>query len=139
MATTPRDFYQILGLPRSASADDIKKAYRRLARQVHPDLHSGSKKSEMEKKFKELNAAHEVLSDPDKRKKYDQYGADWEQAESYEQARRQAGARGEAARRLHSEEKAFPISSRTCSRGKGEPATVAGLPCRVRILKRRCN
>ncbi|TKB53526.1 MAG: J domain-containing protein [Nitrospira sp.] len=94
MATTPRDFYQILGLPRSASADDIKKAYRRLARQVHPDLHSGSKKSEMEKKFKELNAAHEVLSDPDKRKKYDQYGADWEQAEAYEQARRQAGARG---------------------------------------------
>jgi DnaJ-class molecular chaperone len=94
MATTPRDFYQILGLPRSASADDIKKAYRRLARQVHPDLHGGSKKSEMEKKFKELNAAHEVLSDPDKRKKYDQYGADWEQAEAFEQARRQAGARG---------------------------------------------
>ena len=94
MATTTRDYYQILGLPKSASADDIKKAYRRLARQVHPDLHSGSKKSEMEKKFKELNAAHEVLSDPDKRKKYDQYGANWEQAEAYEQARRQAGARG---------------------------------------------
>ncbi|MBU6480837.1 MAG: J domain-containing protein [Nitrospirae bacterium] len=96
MATTERDYYQILGLPKSASADDIKKAYRRLARQVHPDLHSGSKKSEMEKKFKELNAAHEVLSDPDKRKKYDQYGANWEQAEAYEQARRQAGARGES-------------------------------------------
>ena len=93
MATTQRDYYQILGLPKSASADEIKKAYRRLARQVHPDLHSGSKKSEMEKKFKELNAAHEVLSDPDKRKKYDQYGANWEQAETYEQARRQAGAR----------------------------------------------
>ena len=95
MATTERDYYQVLGLSKSASADDIKKAYRRLARQVHPDLHSGSKKSEMEKKFKELNAAHEVLSDPDKRKKYDQYGANWEQAEAYEQARRQAGARGE--------------------------------------------
>jgi DnaJ-class molecular chaperone len=94
MATTPRDYYQILGLPKSASADDVKKAYRRLARQVHPDLHSGSKKSEMEKKFKELNEAHEVLSDPEKRKKYDQYGANWEQAEAYEQARRQAGARG---------------------------------------------
>ena len=94
MATTERDYYQVLGLPKSASADDIKKAYRRLARQVHPDLHSGSKKSEMEKKFKELNAAHEVLSDPDKRKKYDQYGANWEQAEAYEQARRQAGTRG---------------------------------------------
>lgn len=96
MATTARDYYQILGLPKSASADDIKKSYRRLARQVHPDLHSGSKKSEMEKKFKELNEAHEVLSDPDKRKKYDQYGANWEQAEAYEQARRQAGARGQS-------------------------------------------
>ena len=97
MATTSRDYYQILGLSKSASADDIKKAFRRLARQVHPDLHSGAKKSEMEKKFKELNAAHEVLSDPDKRKKYDQFGSNWEQAEAYEQARRHAGA---VARRL---------------------------------------
>ena len=94
MATTERDYYQVLGLSKSASSDEIKKAYRRLARQVHPDLHSGAKKLEMEKKFKELNAAHEVLSDPDKRKKYDQYGNNWEQAEAYEQARRQAGARG---------------------------------------------
>jgi DnaJ-class molecular chaperone len=94
MATTPRDFYQVLGVPRAASADDIKKAYRRLARQVHPDLHSGSKKAEMEKKFKELNEAHEVLSDPDKRKQYDQYGAQWEQAEAFEKARQQAGAQG---------------------------------------------
>ena len=93
MATTARDYYQILGLPKSASADDIKKAYRRLARQYHPDMHSGAKKVEMEKKFKELNEAHEVLADADKRKKYDQYGANWEQAEAYEQARRRAGAR----------------------------------------------
>jgi len=92
MATTPRDFYQVLGLSRTASADEIKKAYRRLARQYHPDLHSGSKKAEMEKKFKELNEAHEVLSDPDKRQKYDQYGAQWEQAEAFEKARQQAGA-----------------------------------------------
>jgi DnaJ-class molecular chaperone len=94
MATTARDYYQVLGIPRTASADDIKKAYRRLARQYHPDLHAGGKKAEMEKKFKELNEAHEVLSDPDKRKKYDQYGAEWEQAEAYERARQQAGARG---------------------------------------------
>lgn len=94
MATTARDFYQVLGIARTASADDIKKAYRRLARQYHPDLHSGSKKTEMEKKFKELNEAHEVLSDSEKRKKYDQYGAQWEQAEAFEKARQQAGGQG---------------------------------------------
>ena len=52
MATTPRDYYHILGVPRTASSDDIKKAFRRLARQYHPDLHAGAKKAEMEKKFK---------------------------------------------------------------------------------------
>lgn len=94
MATPERDYYQVLGISRTASADDIKKAYRRLARQYHPDMHSGAKKTEMEKKFKELNEAHEVLSDADKRKKYDQYGAQWEQAEAYERARRAAEAQG---------------------------------------------
>jgi DnaJ-class molecular chaperone len=98
MATTERDYYHTLGLARGASADEIKKAYRRLARQYHPDLHSGAKKTEMEKKFKEVNEANEVLSDPDKRKKYDQYGAQWEQAEAFERARQQAGARGEGGR-----------------------------------------
>ncbi|MDH5251773.1 MAG: J domain-containing protein [Nitrospira sp.] len=91
MASSSRDYYQMLGLSRGATADDIKKAYRRLARQYHPDLHGGAKKSEMERKFKELNEAHEVLSDPDKRKKYDQYGAQWEQAEAFEKARQQSG------------------------------------------------
>jgi DnaJ-class molecular chaperone len=91
MASPSRDYYQILGLSREASADDIKKAYRRLARQYHPDLNAGAKKNEMERKFKELNEAHEVLSDPDKRKKYDQYGSQWEQAEAFQQARRQTG------------------------------------------------
>jgi DnaJ-class molecular chaperone len=94
MAMPPRDFYQVLGLPRTASPDDIKKAYRRLARQYHPDLHAGAKKAEMEKKFKELNEAQEVLTDPEKRKKYDQYGADWEQAQAFEKSRQQAGAQG---------------------------------------------
>ncbi|MEQ1656040.1 MAG: DnaJ C-terminal domain-containing protein [Nitrospira sp.] len=98
MANSGRDYYQVLGIPRTASADEIKKAYRRLARQFHPDMHSGAKKAEMEKKFKEMNEAHEVLSDPDKRKKYDQHGAQWEQAEAYERARQAAGAqsRGQA-------------------------------------------
>src|SRR5512139_3252570 len=94
MATTPRDYYQILGIPRTASTDDIKKAFRRLARQYHPDLHAGAKKAEMEKKFKELNEAQEVLTDPDKRKKYDQYGADWDQAQAFEKARQQARTQG---------------------------------------------
>jgi DnaJ-class molecular chaperone len=94
MATTPRDYYQILGVPRTASTDDIKKAFRRLARQYHPDLHAGAKKAEMEKKFKELNEAQEVLTDPDKRKKYDQYGADWDQAQAFEKARQQARPQG---------------------------------------------
>ncbi len=96
MATAQRGYYDILGVQRDASADDIKKAFRRRAREIHPDLHTGAKKTEMEKKFKELNEAHEVLSDPDKRKKYDQYGQNWEQAEAYEKARQQAG--GQAGR-----------------------------------------
>ena len=94
MATTERDYYAVLGIGREASAEDVKKAFRRLARQYHPDLHSGSKKAEMEKKFKELNEAHEVLSDPDKRKKYDRYGHRWQEAEAYEKAREQQGAGG---------------------------------------------
>ncbi len=91
MATTPRDYYEVLSVPRDASADDIKKAYRRLARKYHPDLNTGSRKAQAEKKFKELNEAHEVLSDPAIRKKYDQYGPKWQEAEAYEQARAQAG------------------------------------------------
>jgi DnaJ-class molecular chaperone len=92
MATNPRDYYDILGVSKTADAKDIKKAYRRLARQYHPDLHPGAKKAEMEAKFKELNEAFEVLGDEDNRKKYDQYGMNWREAEAYEQARRKAGA-----------------------------------------------
>lgn len=92
MATSERDYYAVLGVARTATPDEIKKAFRRLARQYHPDLHGGSKKAEMEKKFKELNEAHEILSDPDKRKKYDRHGHRWQEAEAYEKAREQAGA-----------------------------------------------
>ncbi len=67
-----RDYYEVLGVDKSASADDIKKAYRKKAKQYHPDLHPGDK--ECEQNFKEVNEAYEVLSDADKRAKYDQYG-----------------------------------------------------------------
>ncbi len=66
------DYYKILGVPKSASEEDIKKAYRKLARKHHPDLNPGN--AEAEAKFKELTAANEVLSDPEKRRNYDQYG-----------------------------------------------------------------
>ena len=78
MATTDfKDYYQILGISKDATAEDIKKAYRKLARKYHPDLNPGNKKAEI--KFKEINEAQEVLSDPEKRQKYDQYGQYWEQ------------------------------------------------------------
>lgn len=81
------DYYEVLGLSRDASPDDIKKAYRKLARKYHPDVNPGD--AEAERQFKQINEAHAVLSDPEKRKKYDQYGKDWEHAEAFEEARRQ--------------------------------------------------
>src|SRR5829696_8788632 len=81
------DYYKILGLDKNASDEDIKKAYRKLARKHHPDLNPNDK--EANKKFQQLNEANEVLSDPEKRKKYDQYGKDWQHAGQFEQARQQ--------------------------------------------------
>lgn len=70
-----KDYYQILGVDKKASSEEIKKAYRKLARKFHPDVNPNDK--EAEKKFQEINEANEVLSDPKKREKYDAYGADW--------------------------------------------------------------
>ncbi len=70
-----KDYYQILGVPRTATEKEIKKAYRKLARQYHPDANPNDPNAE--EKFKEINEAYEVLSDPEKRKKYDQFGAQW--------------------------------------------------------------
>ena len=86
-----RNFYDILGVPRSASDKDIRKAYRRLARQHHPDVNPGDKAAEA--RFKEINAAHEVLSDAEKRRKYDRYGDQWQYADQIEQAQRQSAGR----------------------------------------------
>lgn len=79
------DYYKILGLDKNATQDDIKKAYRKLARKHHPDLNPNDK--EANKKFQQINEANEVLSDPEKRKKYDQYGENWQHAEEFEKAK----------------------------------------------------
>lgn len=79
------DYYQILGVDKNAPEKEIKNAYRRLARKYHPDVNPDNK--EAEKKFQELNEANEVLSDPEKRKKYDQYGKDWQHSDEFERAR----------------------------------------------------
>ncbi|MES2589448.1 MAG: J domain-containing protein [Bacteroidota bacterium] len=76
------DYYKIMELDKSASEADIKKAYRKLARKYHPDLNPNN--AESERKFKELNEANEVLSDPENRKKYDKYGNDWKHADQFE-------------------------------------------------------
>ncbi len=85
------DYYKILNIDKSASQEDIKKAYRKLARKLHPDLNPNDK--EAAKKFQQINEANEVLSDPEKRKKYDQYGKDWQHADAFEQARQSQGQR----------------------------------------------
>jgi len=81
------DYYKILGIGKTATAKDIKKAYRKLARKYHPDLNPDNK--EAEKKFKEINEANEVLSNTEKRKKYDKYGKDWKHGEEFEKSQQQ--------------------------------------------------
>ncbi len=82
-----KDYYETLGVSRSASEQEIKKVYRRLARQYHPDVNPNDKSAEA--RFKEINEAYEVLSSNKNRKKYDKYGAQWQHAEQFEQARQQ--------------------------------------------------
>lgn len=80
------DYYNILGIPKDATQADVKKAYRKLARKYHPDVNPNNKDAEAN--FKKVNEANEVLGDIEKRKKYDQYGKDWQHADQFENAQR---------------------------------------------------
>src|SRR4030042_6650312 len=83
-----KDYYKIMGVDKKATEKEIKQAYRRLARKYHPDVNPGNK--EAEKRFKEINEANEVLSNPEKRQKYDELGANWKNYEQWQQAGGQA-------------------------------------------------
>jgi curved DNA-binding protein len=79
------DYYKLLGIDKTATAKDVKNAFRKLARKYHPDLNPNDK--DAKRKFQQINEANEVLSDPEKRKKYDQYGKDWQHSEQFEKQR----------------------------------------------------
>ena len=84
-----KDFYQVLGVPRDAADKDIRAAYRKLARKYHPDVNPNDRAAE--ERFKEVTSAYEVLSDADKRRKYDKYGDQWMHADQIEEMERQRG------------------------------------------------
>ncbi len=86
------DYYQILGVDKKASSEEIKKAYRKLARKYHPDVNPND--TEAHKKFQQINEANEVLSDSEKRKKYDEYGEHWSHADDFEKAKKQQPRQG---------------------------------------------
>ena len=103
------DYYKILGVDKNATEDEIKKAYRKLARKLHPDLNPQDK--DAHKKFQQINEANEVLSDPAKRKKYDQYGKDWQHADQFEQQRQSQRHSGQAGGQPFGEEYEGDFSS----------------------------
>ena len=97
------DYYSVLGIDKTATPKDIKSAYRKLARKHHPDLNPNDKNAK--KNFQQINEANEVLSDPEKRKKYDQYGKDWQHAEQFEKEKQAQGRSSYAGGERYSEMK----------------------------------
>ena len=95
------DYYKLLGVNKSATTKDIKSAYRKLARKYHPDLNPNDK--DAKKKFQEINEANEVLSDPEKRKKYDQYGKDWQHSDQFEQQKQYQQRSSDSGRTRHTD------------------------------------
>ena len=91
MTVKYRDYYAMLGVPRTATAADIKRAYRQLARKHHPDLQTSAERERAAERFKEINEAYEVLSDPEKRAKYDALGADWKKGSDFTSSQSDAG------------------------------------------------
>ena len=129
MAVKFRDYYETLEVPRGATEEEIKKAYRKLARKHHPDVNRSDKAAE--EKFKEINEAYQVLSDPEKRKRYDQLGANWKAGSEFTpppgaQRAGAAQARDSATSRTYSAPSGNPagsaISSRACLEGAGAAA-----------------
>ncbi len=115
-----RDYYEVLGVGRGADQKQVKQAYRKLARKLHPDVNPGDKNAES--RFKEVNAAFEVLSDAEKRKKYDRYGERWQYADQIEEAERQARAQGGRGRRF-----TFDFSGGGAPQGDFEFSDAGGL------------
>ena len=99
------DYYRTLDVGREATQQEIRQAYRRLARQYHPDVNSGEK--DTEEKFKEINEAYGVLSDADKRRLYDKYGDNWEHSEQIEEAAARARQAGRFTRSTHDRRSPF--------------------------------
>ena len=107
------DYYKILGVDKSASQDDVKKAYKKLARKYHPDLNPND--PDAHRKFQEINEANEVLSDPEKRKKYDQYGENWKHADEFEAQQQQYRQAEEPTGAAPTTAANSPTSSNRCS------------------------